>query len=51
VSERVLSTRELNRALLRSTIHIVSAADYPPFAEAIRSARRAWWTLALVHQE
>jgi hypothetical protein len=29
--------------LLRSTIHIVSAGDYPPFAEAIRDTRREWW--------
>jgi Winged helix DNA-binding domain len=36
--------RAVQATLLRSTIHIVSAADYPPFAEAIRSARRDWWT-------
>ena len=36
--------RAVQATLLRSTIHIVSAADYPPFAEAIRGARRDWWT-------
>jgi hypothetical protein len=36
--------RAVQATLLRSTIHIVSADDYPPFAEAIRSARRDWWT-------
>jgi Winged helix DNA-binding domain len=32
--------------LLRSTIHLVSAADYPPFVEAIRRSRREWWARA-----
>ena len=30
--------------LMRSTIHLVSAADYWPFAAAIREARRRWWS-------
>ena len=29
--------------LMRSTIHIVSARDYPLLAEAIREPRREWW--------
>ncbi len=29
--------------LLRATIHLVSAADYWPFAIAVRAARRGWW--------
>jgi hypothetical protein len=29
--------------LLRSTIHVVSAQDYPLFAAGIGSSRRAWW--------
>ncbi len=29
--------------LLRSTIHLVSARDYWPFAIAIREPRRRWW--------
>ena len=36
--------RAVQATAMRSTIHIVSAADYPPFTEAIRSARRDWWT-------
>ena len=42
-------TRALERrsviqgTLLRMTIHMVSARDYWPFVEAIRSARWTWW--------
>jgi Winged helix DNA-binding domain len=42
-------TRALERkavvqgTLMRSTIHLVSARDYWPFAVAIRHARRDWW--------
>jgi hypothetical protein len=36
--------RAVQATVMRSTIHVVSAADYPPFTEAIRSARRDWWT-------
>ncbi len=32
--------------LLRSTIHLVSAPDYWPFAIAVREARRAWFRRA-----
>jgi len=32
--------------LMRSTIHLVSRADYWPLALAIRDARRAWWLRA-----
>jgi DNA glycosylase AlkZ-like len=35
--------RAVQATLLRGTIHVVSAADYPPFAEAVRGARREWW--------
>jgi Winged helix DNA-binding domain len=35
--------RAVQATLLRSTIHVVSAADYPPFAEAVRSSRQQWW--------
>jgi Winged helix DNA-binding domain len=50
--ERDALTRALERrsvvqgTLLRSTIHLVSAADYWPFAIAIRHGRRAWWLRA-----
>jgi hypothetical protein len=38
--------RAVQATLLRVTIHIVSAGDYPPLTEAIRSTRREWWTRA-----
>jgi Winged helix DNA-binding domain len=47
--ERDDLTRALDRrsviqgTLMRVTIHLVSARDYWPMTEAIRSARRAWW--------
>jgi hypothetical protein len=47
--ERDALTRALERrsvvqgTLLRSTIHLVSARDYWPFAMAVEEGRRAWW--------
>jgi Winged helix DNA-binding domain len=47
--ERAALTRALERrtvvqaTLLRATIHLVSKADYWPFAVAIREPRRMWW--------
>jgi hypothetical protein len=47
--ERSALTRALERrrvvqgTLLRSTIHLVSRADYWPFACAVQEGRRAWW--------
>jgi hypothetical protein len=35
--------RILQGTLMRSTIHMVSAADYPLFAEGVRDSRRDWW--------
>jgi hypothetical protein len=35
--------RAVQATLLRVTIHIVSAADYPPLTEAVRGARLQWW--------
>ncbi len=32
--------------LMRATIHLVSRADFWPFALAVREARRAWWLRA-----
>jgi hypothetical protein len=41
---RALERRRVVQAtLMRSTIHAVSAADYWPFAVAIRRERRLWW--------
>jgi DNA glycosylase AlkZ-like len=45
-------TRALERrsvvqgTVMRSTIHTVSAADYPLFVAAVREARREWWIRA-----
>ena len=53
--ERERLTRALERrtvvqgTLLRSTIHLVSARDYWPFAIGVRKARREWWLR--VHSE
>jgi len=47
--QRDALTRALERrsvvqgTLLRSTIHLVSAGDYWPFALAVEEGRRAWW--------
>jgi hypothetical protein len=35
--------RVIQGTLMRSTIHLVSAADFWPFATAIRDVRRSWW--------
>lgn len=46
-----LERRELVQAtLMRATIHVVSARDYPLFAEGVRRARRAWWQSATRHR-
>jgi hypothetical protein len=50
--ERAALTEALERrtvvqgTLMRSTIHLVSRADYWPFAVAVRADRRAWWLKA-----
>ena len=36
--------RAIQATLMRSTIHIVSADDFPLFAAAIRGPRREWWS-------
>jgi hypothetical protein len=47
--ERGQLTRALERrsvvqgTLMRTTIHLVSARDYWPFAVGVRRGRRAWW--------
>jgi hypothetical protein len=41
---RALEHRQVVQGtLMRSTIHLVSARDYWPFAEAIRRDQRDWW--------
>src|SRR5437764_11776673 len=42
--DRALERRTVVQGtLLRSTIHLVSPADYWPFAAAIRESRKVWW--------
>ncbi|HUH08219.1 MAG TPA: winged helix DNA-binding domain-containing protein [Egibacteraceae bacterium] len=38
--------RAVQATLMRSTIHMVSAADYPLMTAAVRTARREWWLRA-----
>jgi hypothetical protein len=38
--------RAVQATLMRVTIHVVSAADYPPLTEAVRAGRREWWARA-----
>jgi hypothetical protein len=41
---RALERRSVVQAtLMRVTIHLVSARDFPLFAEAVRQSRREWW--------
>lgn len=53
--ERERLTRALERrsvvqaTLMRSTIHLVSAADFWPLATAVRDGRRRWWLVT--HRE
>src|SRR5258708_19213580 len=36
--------------LMRSTIHMVSRADYPMLLAGVRSARQEWWLRVVRHQ-
>ena len=48
---RALEQRRVVQAtLMRVTIHLVSAADYPLMAEGLRQGRRAWWMSVQRHQ-
>lgn len=48
---RALERRRVVQAtLMRVTIHMVSARDYPLLAEGIRQERRAWWLRVQRHQ-
>jgi hypothetical protein len=42
--------RVIQATLMRVTIHMVSAGDYWPFVEAIRTGRRRWWARVQRHQ-
>ena len=42
--------RAIQATLMRVTIHMVSAADYPLLAEGLRETRRRWWLSFQRHQ-
>lgn len=42
--------RVVQATLMRATIHMVSAGDYPLFAEGIRKTRRDWWSRVQRHR-
>jgi hypothetical protein len=42
--------RAIQATLMRATIHIVSARDYPLFAAGIRKSRKEWWLRVQRHQ-
>jgi uncharacterized protein YcaQ len=46
LTEALLAGRVVQGWVMRCTIHMVSPADYWPFTEAVRQARREWWRRA-----
>jgi hypothetical protein len=46
LTEALLAGRVVQAWAMRCTIHMVSPADYWPFTEAVREARREWWRRA-----
>jgi hypothetical protein len=46
LTDALLAGRVVQAWVMRCTIHMVSPADYWPFTEAVRQARREWWRRA-----
>jgi hypothetical protein len=46
LTEALVDRRVIQGTLIRSTIHMVSAADWPLFAAGTRNVRREWWLRA-----
>jgi hypothetical protein len=46
LTEALTDRRVIQGTLIRSTIHMVSAADWPLFAAGTRNVRRDWWLRA-----
>jgi Winged helix DNA-binding domain len=46
LTEALLAGHVVQAWVMRCTIHMVSPADYWPFTEAVRQARREWWRRA-----
>src|SRR5688500_6007393 len=43
LTDALLAGRIVQAWVMRCTIHMVATADYWPFTEAVRAARREWW--------
>jgi Winged helix DNA-binding domain len=43
LTDALLAGRIVQAWMMRCTIHMVSAQDYPPLTEAVRTVRRDWW--------
>lgn len=50
LTEALVNRAAIQGTLMRSTIHTVSAADYPVLLAGIRSGRREWWQRVVRHQ-
>lgn len=50
LTEALVSRTAVQGTLMRSTIHTVSAADYPVLLAGVRSGRREWWLRVVRHQ-
>ncbi len=46
LTQALVDRRVIQGTLIRSTIHMVSAADWPLFAAGTRNVRREWWLRA-----
>jgi hypothetical protein len=46
LTDALVDRRVIQGTLIRSTIHMVSAADWPLFAAGTRNVRRDWWLRA-----
>jgi uncharacterized protein YcaQ len=46
LTDALLAGRIVQGWVMRCTIHMVSARDYPPLTEAVRAVRRDWWLRA-----
>lgn len=50
LTEALMRRTAVQGTLMRSTIHTVSAADYPAMVAGVRSGRREWWSRIVRHQ-
>src|SRR5262244_22744 len=50
LTEALVQRSAVQATLMRSTIHTVSAEDFPLFASGLRDGRREWWLRVQRHQ-